>query len=199
MRQKHSMRLLVISRKILDAKYELADLDKVVCACKHLTEDERLQLHALLHKYKHLFDDSTLGTWKNKPYNIKLKEGAKPYHSTPFPIPKVHERTLNIELERLVKLGVLKQINASKWAAPTFIISKKDGTVRFISNFCKLNKHVKCKPFPIPYIQDLLLKLEGFQYATSLNLNMGYYHIELTPFSKSLCTIVMPWGKYDYQ
>ena len=28
---------------------------------------------------------------------------------------------------------------------------------------------------------------------------MGYYHIELTPFSKSLCTIVTPWGNYEYQ
>ena len=51
----------------------------------------------------------------------------------------------------------------------------------------------------IPRIQDLLLKLERFQYATSLDLNMGYYHIELTPFSKTLCTIILPWGKYEYQ
>ena len=28
---------------------------------------------------------------------------------------------------------------------------------------------------------------------------MGDYHIELTPFSKSLCTIVTPFGKYEYQ
>jgi hypothetical protein len=44
-----------------------------------------------------------------------------------------------------------------------------------------------------------LLKLEGFQYATSLDLNMGYYHIELSPNSKRLCIIVLPWGKYEYQ
>ena len=25
----------------------------------------------------------------------------------------------------------------------------------------------------------MLLNLDGFQYATSLDLNMGYYHIEL--------------------
>ena len=50
-----------------------------------------------------------------------------------------------------------------------------------------------------PKIQDLLLKLEGFTYATSLDLNMGYYHIELTPNSKRMCTIVLPWGKYEYQ
>jgi hypothetical protein len=44
-----------------------------------------------------------------------------------------------------------------------------------------------------------MLKLEGFQYAMSLASNMGYYHIELTPFSKQLCTIILPFGKYEYQ
>ena len=28
---------------------------------------------------------------------------------------------------------------------------------------------------------------------------MGYYHIELSPGAKQLCTIVLPWGKYKYQ
>ena len=28
---------------------------------------------------------------------------------------------------------------------------------------------------------------------------MGYYHIELSPDSKKMCTIVLPWGKYEYQ
>ena len=37
------------------------------------------------------------------------------------------------------------------------------------------------------------------QHATSLNLNMGYYHIELMPFGKRPCAIVTPWGKYQYQ
>jgi hypothetical protein len=27
---------------------------------------------------------------------------------------------------------------------------------------------------------------------------MGYYHILLSPFSSSLCTVVLPWGKYEY-
>ena len=50
-----------------------------------------------------------------------------------------------------------------------------------------------------PKIQDLLLKLEGFQYATLLDLNMGYYHMELTPESQRLFTIVLRWGKYEYK
>ena len=131
-------------------------------------------------------------------YKIELKEWIKSYHAKPFPIPRVHEETLlKSEVERLVTIGVLKRIDNSQWAAPIFIIPKKNGTVRFISDFRELNKRIKRKPYPIPKIQDLLLKLEGFKYATSLDLNMRYYHISLCPDSKQLCTIMLPWGKYE--
>ena len=52
--------------------------------------------------------------------------------------------------------------------------------------------------FTIPKIQDMLQKLEGFMWATSLDLNMGYYHILLTPNASRLGTVVLPWGKYEY-
>ena len=41
-------------------------------------------------------------------------------------------------------------------------------------------------------------KLEGFTWATALDLNMGYYHIKLDPDAQKICTIVFPWGKYQY-
>ena len=44
-----------------------------------------------------------------------------------------------------------------------------------------------------------MLKLEGFQFGLSLDLNMGYYHILLSPSARKLCTIVLPFGKYEYQ
>jgi len=93
----------------------------------------------------------------------------------------------------------IKEGNHSEWAAPAFIIPKKDGSVRFISDFRELNKRIKQKPFPIPKFQDLLLKLEDVTYGTSLDLNMCYYHFELNPDAKKLCTIVLPWRKYEYQ
>jgi hypothetical protein len=129
---------------------------------------------------------------------LELKEDAKPYHARAYPVLQCHINTLRAEVERLCKIGVLKQVNRFDWGAPTFIIPKKDGTVRFISNFRELNKHIVQRPYPIPHIQDMFLHLEGFQYATSLDLNMGYNHIELNPDSKRYCTIVVPFGKYKY-
>ena len=70
-------------------------------------------------------------------------------------------------------------------------------TVRLISDFREVNKRLK-KPFPIPKISDILQKLQGFQFAISLDLNMGYYTIRLDPTASRICTIVLPWGKYSY-
>ena len=131
-------------------------------------------------------------------HKVNLKDGAKPYHGKPCSIPEAHECVLRNEVDRLVKIGILKKVNHSQWGAPCFAIPKKDGTIRFISDFRELNKRVKRSPFPLPKIQDMLLKMEGFQYVTSLDLNMGYYHIKFDADSRKLCTIVLPWGKYEY-
>ena len=61
------------------------------------------------------------------------------------------------------------------------------------------HQHFLYKRNPIPKIQYLLLRLEGLSYGTTLYLNMGYYHIEVSAKSKELCTIITQWGKYKYQ
>ncbi len=41
--------------------------------------------------------------------------------------------------------------------------------------------------------------MEGFTYATALDINMGYYTIWLDLDAQKICTIILPWGKYSYQ
>ncbi len=186
-------------KRILDAKYTPADLEQVCSAQSQLQVAQQKKLLALLQKYAILFDGQ-LGHWKDAEVKLELKPGSKPYHAKPYPVPHCHIHTLRAEVERLCEHGVLKKVNRSEWAAPSFIIPKKDkGSVRFINDFRELNKRIVRRPYPIPHIQDMLLNLEGFQYATSLDLNMGYYHIELCPESKKLCTLVFPFGKYEMQ
>jgi hypothetical protein len=68
-----------------------------------------------------------------------------------------------------------------------------------ISDFRELNKRIVRKPYPIPKISTILQELEGFTYATALDLNMGYYTIKLDPMVSKMCTIIFPWGKYSYK
>ena len=185
--------------KILDAKYEKADLPKIVEeTCEHIDESERQELLELLQKYEEMFD-GTLGDWKTEPVHFELKEGAKPFRGRPCPVPHIHKETLSKEVDRMVELGILKWEGESEWASPSFIIPKLNQTVRFISDFWELNKQLKRKPWPQPKIMETLQELEGFTFASQLDLNMGYYTIRLDPDSSKICTIILPWGKYSYQ
>ena len=116
-------------------------LYKVIASYNHLTLGEQKELLQLLQAYASLFD-GTLGTWKGSAYDIELKPDAAPYHARAYNIPKSVEKTTKIEVDRLCRIGVLKRVNRSEWAAPTFVIPKKDKTVRFISDFRELNKRI---------------------------------------------------------
>jgi hypothetical protein len=102
-------------------------------------------------------------------------------------------------VERLYQLKVLERQPASEWALPSFIIPKKDKTVRFLNDFREVNKRIVRKPFPIPKISTVLQEIKGFSYATILDLNMGYYTIRLDPDASKIYTITFPWGKYSYK
>ncbi len=185
--------------QILDAKYTKADLRLVVRDnCKHLKVDQQKKLRQLLTNYELLFDGN-LGDWKTKPVSFQLKEGASPYHSRAFPVPKIHKDTLIKGVDRLVKLGVSERQPALEWASPSFIMPIKNRTICFLSNLGEVNKRLIRKPFPIPKISTVLQELEGLTFATALDLNMGYYTIRLDPDASRICTVIFPWGKYSYK
>ena len=107
---------------------------------KYLKIKHKNSLLKLLQKYQRI-SYVTLAKCKGSDHNIEFKEDVEPYHAEPFPLPKTQEPTLKKEVDRLIKIGILKKINNSQWAAPTFIIPKKYG--KFIFDFRELNKRVK--------------------------------------------------------
>ena len=166
--------------KILDSTYEKADLHEVVKLAKHINSQQQKMLYQLLKKYEEIFDGK-LSDWDTEPVEFEFQEGAKPHNQRHFPVPHIHKETFKKELMHLVDLGVLEVVKESEWGSPTFIIPKKDGKVRFVSDFRVLNKKIKRKPYPLPRIADLLQDMSGFTYATALDLSMGYYAIRLSP------------------
>ena len=86
------------------------------------------------------------------------------------------------------EIRVLRRINDSEWGAPTFCQPKKNSTIRILTDLRELNKLIRRKPFPIPKVQEMLLNLEGFTYATSIDLNMGTW---------ATTTLDYPQGQVD--
>jgi hypothetical protein len=107
------------------------------------------------------------------------------------------------EIVRLVDIGVFEEVqDSSEWAfcSQSFSILKKNviATIRIIADFRKLNLLLKHAMSPISYYKDwetdMIRSMKGFTFASSLDLNMGYYHIKLDADAQELCTIVFPWN-----
>ena len=86
-------------RVILNAKYENADLYKVMeNQCQYLTMTQCNELLKLLQTFEELFN-GILGTWKTDPLGYKLKEDVKPICSRSYPVPKVHKENFKRRLK----------------------------------------------------------------------------------------------------
>ena len=93
-----------------------------------------MKLLVLLKDFEDVFD-STLGKWKTESVDIKLKPDAKPVNSRYYPVPCINKENFKKELLCLVDIGVLEPVQSSEYGTPVFIIPKKEGTVRLLSDY----------------------------------------------------------------
>ena len=97
-----------------------------------------------------------------------------------------------------MKTGVLTPVQQSQYGTPIFIIPYKERTVRFIIDYHRLNPKLIIKAHSLPIIGETMQKLEGYQYAATLDINREYYTIRLSPDSQDMTTIVTEFGKFRY-
>ncbi len=76
---------------ILPASYKEAHLQNKVP--KYLTATNQQELLALVEAFSDLFQGK-LGIMPGRPFKLKLKPNAIPYHAQPFPVPKKHEKLI---------------------------------------------------------------------------------------------------------
>ena len=93
---------------------------------------------------------------------------------------------------------MLTPVKKSQYGTPVFIIPKKEGTVRFITDYRRLNQKLVRKTYLLPRIGETIQQLKGFQYEKVFDLNMGYYTIRLYPASQDMTTIDTEFGKLKY-
>ena len=142
------------------------------------------------------------GYYNGEPVGIKLKPDAKPFRAKPYPIALKNREVMEHELDRQCSIGCLgrltpEEFEEREWAFPAFGTPKKNGTIRLVIDFRRINANLIRREFPLMTTEEILTSVKGFLYASSIDLNMGYPSIPLNDKSRKILTIVMPFGAYE--
>ena len=105
---------------------------------------------------------------------------------------------INKQIDEMIAKDVI-QPSASPWASEIVMVSKKDGTKRFCVGYRKLNDVTVKDSYPIPRIDDALEQLSGAQWFSCLDLNAGYWQVEVDEADREKTAFVSRHGLFEFK
>lgn len=109
---------------------------------------------------------------------IDFKEDWKPFPSRVYPLSKTEQTDLDEFLQENLNSGRIRP-SKSPIASPFFFVKKKDGGLRPIQDYRKLNAITIKNRYPLPLISELVDKLKGAKWFTKLDVRWGYNNIRI--------------------
>lgn len=118
---------------------------------------------------------------EHKPWDhtIKLKEGApKAIHARVFPMSQPEDEELGRFLDDALTKGYIVP-SKSLMVSPVFFVKKKDGKLRFVQDYQKLNMVTIKNHYPLPLASDIINCLTKAKIFTKFDVRWGYNNIRI--------------------
>ena len=116
----------------------------------------------------------------HKPYDltIDLEPGTTPTFSKLYPMAPAEKTSLNEFIEDYLRKGYIRP-SKSPAAAPIFFVKKKDGSLRMVVDYRKLNSITVKNRYPLPLSMELVDSLQRAKVFTMLDLRWGYHNVRI--------------------
>jgi hypothetical protein len=110
-------------------------------------------------------------------HTIDLKPGAPDVLDCKiYPMTWDEDTTLEKFLDEMVGKGYIRP-SKSPYASPFFFVKKKDGKLRPVQDYRKLNSHMVWNQYLLPLIAQLISDLSGTQIFSKVDIRQGYNNI----------------------
>lgn len=151
------------------------------------------------HDFVDVFQEDTfdqLPTRRPWDHAIELVPGAKPYAGSVYSMTLDEQKALDEMLEEHLKTGRIRP-SKSPWGAPFFFVKKKDGKLRPVQDYRKLNELTIKNKYPLPLISDLITKLKGAKYFTKMDIRWGYNNVRIREGDEEKAAFITNRGLFE--
>ena len=163
-----------------------------------LAVHEREALGKLLFEYQDIFAIDP-----KKPSVTHLAEhsivtgAARPVKAKGIRVSPQAEQSISTQVRQMLRNGIIRPSN-SPWCSRVILVEKKDGTMMFAVDYRSLNNETKRDYYPLPEIRDILDKLHGSNYYSSLDGASAYWSIPVAEQDREKTAFITPRGQYEF-
>ena len=171
------------------------DNSPIICTANDADNDA---LQQLLVKWKSVF-----GTHDHDIGRITIARHAihtvthRPIYLRPHRLAIDSRDKLQEQVNKLLRDGQIRH-STSQYAFPIIGVPKKDGSLRLVIDYRKLNAVTIPDKLPMPRVDDVLDRLHGARYFSTLDISWGYWHIAMDPDSIEKTAFVTNQGHYEW-
>ncbi|KAH7621131.1 putative Transposon Ty3-I Gag-Pol polyprotein [Nannochloris sp. 'desiccata'] len=164
------------------------------------TREELLEKYVdeLISDFVEVFDpDLPLPVEREIEHEIELEPGAKPVAQQLYRLSYEELAELKKQILELLEKGFIRP-SKSPYGAPILFVRKKNGSLRMCVDYRGLNRISKKNRCPLPRIDELLDRLNGAKYFTSLDLRSGYHQIKIKEEDIEKTAFRTQYGHFEF-
>ena len=84
---------------------------------------------------------------------------------------------IEIEVNKLIKVGFIREVQYSEWIANIILVKKKNGQIRVCIDFCDLNNACPKDDFPLPITEVMVDATTSHEALSLMNGSSSYKRI----------------------
>ncbi|XP_042067440.1 uncharacterized protein LOC121810774 [Salvia splendens] len=149
--------------------------------------------------------------------NLTEKEGSKPKAHNQRRLNPIMQNVVKNEVLKWLKAGIIYAISDSDCVSPTQVVAKRGGMTviqggndemiatrlvtgwRVCIDYRILNAATRKDHFPLPFIDQMLDRLGGYEYYCFLDGYSGYNQILIAPEDQYKSAFICPYGVYAFR
>ncbi|MCO5557438.1 hypothetical protein L7F22_011002 [Adiantum nelumboides] len=102
-------------------------------------------------------------------------------------------------VRELLNARFIYPVEDSEWVSPVVVTPKKNGKWRVCVDYKPLNEATKRDHFPLPFQDEILNEVAGYERYTMCDGYSRYFQIRIVEEDKKKTTFVTPWGCFAYR
>jgi hypothetical protein len=163
-----------------------------------LDDGGQQQIWGMLEQYQDVFawNKGELGCCTIGEHCIDT-QGFPPCKASPGRLSYWEEAEVKRQIDVLVELGKMRP-KKSEYACRVTLPVKKDGSKCFCGDYRPLNAQTRRDLFPMPLVEDVIDQLGNSSWFTALDLQLGFWQIQMAPKDIKKTALITKTGLYDW-